>query len=72
MTSLPMRDDEFAAIEREVWLYPEGVPLGAETALALLGEAIRARANEAQLINRVRALEYPEVANVRQLRRRQT
>jgi len=55
--SMPMRDDEFAAIEKEVWLYAENVPLSAESALALLGEAMRARANEQQLINRVRALE---------------
>jgi hypothetical protein len=65
MTSLPMRDDEFAAIEKEVWLYAENVPLSAESALALLGEAIRARANEAQLINRVRALEGVKVYPLR-------
>jgi hypothetical protein len=63
-----MRDDEFAAIEKEVWLYAEGVSLSAESALALLGEAIRARANEQQLINRVRALELP-AANVVHMRR---
>jgi hypothetical protein len=60
-----MRDDEFAAIEKEVWLYAENVPLSAESALALLGEAIRARANEAQLINRVRALEGVKVYPLR-------
>jgi len=65
MTSLPMRDDEFAAIEKEVWLYAEGVPLSAESSLALLGEAIRARANEQQLINRVRALEGVKVYPLR-------
>jgi hypothetical protein len=69
MSRLPMRDDEFGQIEKEVWLYTENVPLSAESALALLGEAIRARENEQQLIARVRALELPG-DNVRELRRR--
>ena len=63
-----MRDDEFAAIEKQVWMYVEGVPLSAESSLALLGEAIRARENEQQLIARVRALELP--SGVRPLRRK--
>ena len=62
MTSpLPMTSAEFRAVENEILLYPEGVPLRPETVLALLGEARRARANEKQLIARVRAMEIPDM-----------
>jgi hypothetical protein len=68
-----MRDDEFAIIAREVWLYPSGVRLSPESALALLGEAMRARDNEQQLIARVRALTLPPAENdVKRLGRRRS